>query len=378
MFNPPPAGGELSSKLESPASAEFGVQQVGLSQAPFLGVWCLPSLSPLVPLRVQDGASKANSSLAKFILAANSAGVPVVGENFTDLQVTITQQWSTYLRANGDSDNVLPMQLSIEAHPELVHVEVTPESVIPLFRLKPMVEKLNAYRAGLGWWAWFLIEDAGFCYPMYSFSFQRHAAYFAGWFDGDSDEGAAEFIRENQAVNGTVAELQEQFSGVWPSHFAAAAGGHGWMYGVKEGASQHRPRRMTLKEAKEVLKACSDPEIQSVVAAGLDLCNASRRHRLGEWDQSHGDVPDGHEMEGLDALGSTCFVVWDTPEVCMEVVEHSERWLQESEYRDSFRTWRISTEDPKAMRAGVRALKAFIDLHSCLGRFMSFFKEDSK
>lgn len=152
MFNPPPAGGELSSKLESPASAEFGVQQVGLSQAPFLGAWCLPSLSPLVPLRVQDGASKANSSLAKFILAANSAGVPVVGENFTDLQVTITQQWSTYLRANGDSDNVLPMQLSIEAHPELVHVEVTPESVIPLFRLKPMVEKLNAYRAGLGWW----------------------------------------------------------------------------------------------------------------------------------------------------------------------------------------------------------------------------------
>lgn len=376
MFSPPLAGGEQSSKLESPAAAEFGVQQVGLSQAPFLGAWCLPSLSPLVPLRVQDGASKANSSLAKFILAAHSAGIPVVGENFTDLQVTVTQQWGAYLRHNGDSDNSLPMELSIETHPGLVHVEVTPQSVIPLFRLKPMVEKLNAHHEGLGWWAWFLVEEAGFCYPMYSFSFQRHSAYFAGWFDGDSDEEAADAIRQDHGVNGTLSELQEQFSGVWPSHFAEAAGGHGWMYSVKEGAFQHRPRRMSQKEVEEVLKACRDTEIQALVTAGLTLCKATSRKRIGEWDQYHGLVPEGHELEGLEPLGSTCFVVWDSPEVCMEVVEHSERWLQESEYRESLRTWRISTDDPKAMRNGVRALKAFIDLHSHLGKFMSFFKGD--
>lgn len=378
MFSTAHASGELSTELEPPASAKFGIRSVGLSQAPFTGAWCLPSLSPLVPHRVHEGASLADSSLAKFSLCAHRCGVPLVEDRFLGLQVTATQQWRAYLNAQGDLDNPLPMSLSIDGHPGYVHVELTSQSEIPLFRLKGMVEKLNALHDGLGWWAWFLIEDASSNYPMYSFGYQRHAALFAGWFEADTDQEAVEYIRECHGFEGTLEQMREELSTIWPSDFAAAAGGHGWMYRVREGANQQHPKRMSLAQVKAIAINCADPEIQQVLFAGLALEEANNRKILGNWDQYHGAVPECDDLEGCETLGSTCFVCWDAPSICFEVVEHAERFLMEAESRESFRIWRMSTDDPRALRNGVRALKAFMDLHARLGKFMSFFKEESE
>lgn len=356
----------------------------------------MPGISAGVPLVLGTNESLAPRNIATFSLEAHANGVGLPGGSFTDPKNTLLKQIRNYISASCGPRDPLKLELSVDVREDLLTICVSTTSAIPTFRLKPVLEGLNAVRAGLGWFVYDVIVAATQDrYPMY---LPRDICGFAEhmWFDVSmSDEDFAQQLRDNEGWDETMSieQLKAEHQGIWPSDLERAFDDHAWMLNAsvwdskkQRLVSKHKaPKRVPLAAAKKVARDPATPaELRSVVQAALDLSAELERedsalngdHWLTD-EESAERYYYHHDADEMSRIGGACMIVWDDTSVFYEVLSHWEEFeMNGGNCSDIHYAFRGDPQDQAAMLALVKSFRDFVSRHAAISKVLQHFPQE--
>lgn len=268
----------------------------------------------------------------------------------------------------------------IEIDDDALRFVVYAQSSLNAYRLKPVVEALEAQAPGLGWFVQSVLTAASsHALQIYDMGM---AASMLEVFHADLDEFTDEgYARAILLANGespppagkpihqqTVDELREQY-GFWPSDLLADVGGHAHLLQHWQPQLTNRPKVMSARAAARWLRdRPGHLQAETVEAAlGLQRALARDRERAFVWD---GD------RDETEPLGAMCFLAWDAPQLLFEAVQHHE----ENQYNggqavEAFarRTLALAEADDAQLRALARRIANYLHCWSLLARLLAHF-----
>lgn len=319
-------------------------------------------------MSLKDGKI-ASQQLASFGLKAHSSGVRLPSGRFDNLAHTLAGQWTEYASKQVGPVDTLSAVLYLRTTESHLELSLACEQHIPVLRLKPVVEALNAAHPGMGWLVAKAVTDLVADYfPVYTPGAVRWFAEYV-WHQGCStDEDLMEQIRSEYSPEEvgdlqTLEDFKDRWPHPWPSDFVADVEGHTFLFGDKTWPKL--PTRAAArafcgrKDVDPGLRAC----VKDALAALQDF--GKKKHICSDFD---------HPDDG--SVGSTALVVWDDSHLAIETVEHHEQQCYEaSEGSEIQFTYRAPLEDDEAITQLVRKTKALVKRFALASRLLSHFPE---
>ncbi|PKO68723.1 MAG: hypothetical protein CVU22_07415 [Betaproteobacteria bacterium HGW-Betaproteobacteria-16] len=383
MFYDRTQGRERSDFVDAGVATSNGVQQVRLGLRPFAGgAWCLPALNGDIPMVLEPGVSLIPQNTAAFSLEAHAAGVRLPAGKFTDTQSTLLKQLKDYVAMTCGNEDPLELGVHVTVTGAEINLYISAVSGIPVFRLKSVIEELNAFHEGLGWFVYETINAASVDgYRMY---LPRDIGDFAEmlWFGDESDDkGYAERIREENGLDAStsIKELKDDYAPVWPSDLVTAYGGNKWMlWGSKFSEKKRRmvpvpkPKAIGETVAKKLL-AKEMPETLAKVVEQTLLLSAELKRKTALHSKCSLDEEDGFYGS---RYGGACIVVWDEMDMPLEVLNHYEEMeMNGGEATDLHLKFTANTLDPEQMTLLIQSFKDFVTRHAAISRVLQHFTQ---
>lgn len=293
------------------------------------GCLCLPVLDDAVPQRLGKERLR-HRTLARFALAAARAGLPLPAGTFPGIEQVVAAQWNAFLarRDPAGSADALAGTPVVEIDDDTLRVVIHAQRHLNAYRLKPVIERLEAQAPGLGWFVEGVLTQASShglqIYDM------RMASSMLDVFHDDleefTDQAYARAILQahGEAVGDaaepvpqdTLDELRTQY-GFWPSGMLAEVGGHGHLIAPWHTRAAARPKVLGAHAAAHWLRRHRGHAHAALVATALRLKRALARDRERAflWHNA---------ADETEPLGALCFLAWDSPQLLFEAVQHFE------------------------------------------------------
>lgn len=379
-------------QIEAIGHSDVGVQPLRIK--PFQGgSWALPVFSPDVPTIIRAAQlAGVQQSVAAFGLCAHDNEVKLPSGDFSDLNRAITEQWRRHIKKSlsGFKTNI-ELDVSLEADSSNLTATVSASSNLEAFLLRPMVEKLNAIRNGLGWWAANVAMSAGGGgIPIYTLrDIAELACNSVGWCEQFTDKAFLATIQENEGDDKLTREyVVENYHYVWPSELIEEAGGHAWLFKTRvppKNAGRpwrlaHKPPRMpttnvvrTWLRKQRDLPADVREMVQDFIALE-DECNRTDT----TINQGKPCVDEEDPMaEPGELIGAIGFITWDqNHDKTWEVLrDWGEQAMNSGEATYDTAMFKVPIDDASAHVGLVTYLKDLVVRVSALARAFRHLQE---
>lgn len=279
--------------------------------------FALPGLAADIPMIINLRGDH-DALAAGFILASEDAGVPLPTKTNGTLLEVLGRQWQQYIRSktadlNRDYSDV---EMCITLASDSLAISVRTESVVRTYRVKPLVQRLERVKPGLGW----------YIYDMFSQLYSRGLHFmdmsWYTWFterfgtSPGTDEELAQTILEEQFGDDTeylpfdasrmeeYREALQDFMPAWPSEVVKALDGYAHLAGLPAGkGAKSKPKKLSKtvfrrlaadktlpRKVSEALKAAVALEAQiNKIECGLLTPDDGDRVPLFllAWDEPH-------------------------------------------------------------------------------------------
>lgn len=340
------------------------------------GAWALPMLHPDIPFVLTDSTVEADEiALAKLAIHAHKLGVPLRAGRYQTTTKSLIRQLQHHL--NPDLKETVTPRLGLVIQPEGsgIHVNIDALGLVPVFRLKPLVDELNAYQPGLGLWVLKVANSVRKdVYPIFDFTTVVDAyAYSRGVYEL-TDESYAETLNEQEGTQRTIDELRDEYEEMWPSDLFEVLGGHKWVItGIAGIDSTPLADIPTDAQVSAFAKACTDQRLSAILTDFIQLKKVAenRDTPLSTVDRPICNYTD----EPLyDFLGASCFLVWDEVDPISEIVSHHEENLMNGgEATETHAVFKVPTTEPDDLTRVVDFINAYAAFHKAVaGAFKHF------
>lgn len=328
------------------------------------------------------GASDTAFNGAGFALEAHASGVRLPAGDFTTVKETLLRQLTAYVSKTCDPDEPVRLGFHLDIEEEAIELILHAKDQLEVMVLKPVIERLNEFAAGLGWFVYDAISRAGGKYPIYDDSAIRYFCELM-WFDPDqSDTEYADSQLEmmGEERNGrTDDEIIEEFTaGYRPSHLLETYAGHEWMLGThrfingKREQSRKRPRAMTLREVQQLLQQEMPEDLRQVVTDVLALRRQIQRKSQTVHDARH--EPEGEDGYHGTPYGASCIAVWNWSMFSSELIAHFEECEMNGGESDTVHMrFKADPNDQLSVKELVKSFKDVVAWHSAVGRVLKHF-----
>jgi PRTRC genetic system protein F len=263
--------------------------ETSISEAPpSLPAWqafALPGLAAEIPMIITVGGDH-DVLAAKFILASEDAGVPLPTNTKGSLLEVLGRQWQQYIQSKTSDLNrdYRGVEMSIVLGAETLALSLRTEEVVRTYRVKPLVQRLERIKPGLGWYVYHLIGG------IYSRGLHYMDMGWYSWFTDrygscpETDEELAQAILEEQFYDETdylpfdVKRMEEykealsDFMPAWPSDVIKAVDGHAHLAGLSKGKGiKVKPKNLTKTAFKRL---AADKTLPRKVREALNAAKA--------------------------------------------------------------------------------------------------------
>lgn len=353
------------------------------------GCFFIPALDPEIPAVCGKGSLR-DQTIARFALACEREGIPLpAGDGFQSADQVLSQQWTQFLDArHGASVRGLAGTPRIFVNDEALSFVICAEQQLPVYQLKIVIEKLERAATGLGWFVHSAIRSAaahghmlyevdmmdyllaGYGCDLEEFTDEAYARLLLDEYGDDELPKGAAVPQE------TIDKLKEE-NQYWPSDLLAEAGGHVHLLAIGHCVSPKRKTggmtagyRMAERAAATWLKEHPRSAHAELVSLALQMAKASRRDAGREF------IWHGTSDDGSQPLGACAFLVWESPHLLFEAVEHFERDQYDSgEAEEAYARHVVSLDSVTEARLRNLAKQAiaYFDRWALLARLLSFF-----
>lgn len=321
---------------------------------------------------------------AGFALEAHAAGVRLPAGDFTTVKETLLRQLTAYVSKTCDPDEPVKLGFHLDIEEEAIELILHAHHHLDVMVLKPVIERLNEFAAGLGWFVYGVISKAGGSYPIYN------DAAIVGlcemlWFDpGQTDADYASYLLDMNGelrANRTDEQIIEEFSaGYQPSHMQAVYAGEEWMLGsgaVKNGKwvpTLQKPRAMSLRDVKHLLQQEMPDDLRQVVIDALALRKQIKRKTQKVHGASHRPEPREDEEYYGQPYGASCIAVWGMDDIIEELIGHFEECEMNGGESDTVHMrFKADPNDQQSLKELVKSFKDVVAWHSAVGRVLKHF-----
>lgn len=301
--------------------------------------------------------------------------------DFTTVKETLTQQLTAYVSKHCDPQEPVKLDFLLDVEEDKIELILHAQDSLEVVELRGLIERLEAFAQGLGWFVYDVISKAGGKYPIYDDSALRYFCELL-WFDPDlSDTEYADYQLEQNGEerNGrSDDEIIDKYTvGYRPSHLLETYSGHEWMLGThifKDGQRvqvRKKPRPMTLRAVNQLLQLEMPADLRQVVIDALAL--RKQVMRKGQMVHASNHVPEGSECYGTP-YGASCIAVWNWTMFACELIEHFEECEMNSGESDTVHMhFTADPSDAQSVKKLVRAFKDVVAWHSAVGRLFKHF-----
>jgi PRTRC genetic system protein F len=344
------------------------------------GCLFIPAIAADVPVRLDPSAARSRI-LARFCRASAAAGVPLPSGEFRGIEEVLRAQWLQQLQRCMAPQCFAgaPATPAFQVDDQSLQVVIGACADLTVYRLKPVVEALEASRPGLGWFVHGVLAAA----PQHALQL-----YDTGFttclldglqldLDAFSDECYARMLLSEQGdapppdqpvPAECIDALREQYA-YWPSQLLRDVDGHAHLLGHWGGAGGCRPAQLTPARAAHWLRTHSRHAAADLVRTALALEAACRRDskRAFAW----------YREDDLDSVGALCFLAWDQPAMLLEAVSHHEQnTMNGGQAEEAFARCAVLLDArafEKRVCALARATAAYFERWGLLAKLLSFF-----
>lgn len=344
------------------------------------GTFVLPEIASDVPV-ILGSKHLPEMLLAKFSLAAERAGMQYPGGKYTNLEDVVAKQLQGWIEQNVSKDalELMAGSPSITASDSGLSFFMNAESSLRTFRLKPVVESLEAVKPGLGWFVSDVIaSSSGKGMNVYGPSLIGCRA--EGFFYGEtSDEGLARAIasengeQEPETDEEVKTVLQDNAENwpFYPSHVLEDVEGHAHLLGWDAKDGKKRSQYLTVKSVQRALKKLDmAPNLRACVEQAVQLKLAYDRDKDHDYAWCYDD--------DAEPIGGVFFLAWDSPDILYEMVEHEEtELLNGGTGTDCLMRLHISSDAVEGdFDQLARKIRVYFEMWSALGKLMRHFYEE--
>jgi PRTRC genetic system protein F len=356
------------------------------------GFWCIPAISDDIPLVLTSTGTVAPLHIAAFALEGHALGVALPRGKFTDPKHSLQRQWEQYIKGECGPDDPVNLNLQVAVDEDRLRVLVSADPSLNIFRLKPVIERINAIDPKVGWFVYDAVKKASHeGYPIYQISDIADFAQMLWHQDCVTDAELAQQLRENEGTRDSMKTLRETYTFPWPSDMAKAVDGHEWMlmrYSFSRKAGRmvptaKKPKSATLAQAEAFAKHSRAPaDLRKVVTAAIELIDEINRKdsamrtipRVKPADLEDSSYLDDDSY--INPYGAACMVVWDDPTLMVDALEH---W-ESSEMQDGYATevhlvLKADVTCEEQYGTVVKQLKDLIRHHACVSRLLKQFPQ---
>lgn len=370
FYDPHPVGEIPQWESETDTSTEPSVRHLGVG-AFGGGAWALPSFSEDVPIQIGQGPLEAKY-LARLSLTLHQKGFKLpLDASFTTFSEIIKNQLMSgararFQRSTGNDEQRLPFNVYVVHEADEIRVIGIPEQALDIYQLSPVFNKLEAVQQGLGWYLANLLGNS--ITRGLSLYEPTRLGYLASyqWFNGhESNEDLfKEYADEESEFD--IEVLREECN-VLPSDLFDDYGGYAELLYPK-GRGKSTSPRIKYGQVRALLRQSGiDEETQQIIEAMLRLQHVLRRR---PWEKSHS----WHSYEnGENQIGGLAVVVWEQPQLSLELIEHTEvdSYNSGDAEEELFRL-SVSASDPKAFDTIANAINTYADRLSALNHLLGF------
>lgn len=344
------------------------------------GTFVLPEIASDVPFILGD-RHLSEMLLAKFSLAAERAGMQYPGGKYTNLQDVIAKQLQGWIDQNVSKDalELLAGNPSVEVSNTGLKFFMISASALQTFRLKPVVEALEAVKPGLGWFvADVITSSSGNGMNVYGPSlmgYRAEAMFYGATSDAEfakmiAEEGGDSEPESEDEILAVLRDNEENFP-CYPSDVLSNVGGHAHLLGWGHELKQERPKILDLKRATRAIKGLDMPQnLRSCVEQAIALKRLYDRDKTGEYCWNGED--------DADQLGAVFMLAWDDPYLLYELVEHEETDMMNSGTgMECLLRLNVPAEALECeFDQLARKIRAYFEQWSALGKLMRHFYEE--
>lgn len=246
---------------------ESSITQV-LPRSPAWQAFALPGLAADIPMIINLGGDH-DVLAAQFILASESAGVPLPTNTHGTLLEVLGRQWRQYIQSKTAdlSRDYRDVEMCVTLASDSLSLSVRSESVGRTYRVKPLVQRLERVKPGLGWYIYDMLSG------IYSRGLHYMDMSWYSWFtdrydtSAGTDEELARTILEEQFYEDTeylpfdasrmeeYKEALQDFIPAWPSDVVKSLDGYAHLAGLPVGKSAKRKPKSLSKTAFRTLAA---------------------------------------------------------------------------------------------------------------------------
>lgn len=294
-------------------------------------MWALPAFSPAVPLEVSKRDSAA-SALARFMLLAHKKGIQLPTSNFTTTIGALAGQFAGYAKTLlKKSSAQLPLNIDICVEDGKIKLGAYAQGYLDTYCLKPVVERLNAARPGLGW---FVTETIAQGHRVGLSTYDPSRVISCAellWSGAETDEAMASELLQIEESDLTADDIEaaadEHF--IMPSKLLADFGGHKNLIGWSQSpAERQATKALSATRVRASLRElCLQAEDCELLNAALKFHDLTRNMKADMRAAPEGWFQHQAEQEQYEEeIGALAFIVWDDPGLTHEIVSDYEQY----------------------------------------------------
>ena len=313
-------------------------------------------------------------------LAAHAVGVALPDDEFTTTESTLSAQLKNYTSSQIKGEDYLCMHVGVRVEQDRLTLHVESGDFINTFAVGPVVDRLNAFSEGLGWFVFDTLHTRSSTVPIYQIP---DIADFVEmmWFDPSlTDDQVVQVAKDEWGEEELTPDgFFERSGGYRPSDLLKMVDGHRWM--IRPAAfsdkkrtwiRSKRPKSMSAAAAKKLLRSEVPDDIRNVVKEALDLSAA-----LASKACEIKPMPPGGESEGdsepRGSYGASCVLVWDQPDLAWEVLEHYETSEMEGDGDNTHLVLYADPSNETEVRTLVKSFQAIVRRHAAFNNLLKHF-----
>lgn len=302
--------------------------------------------------------------------------------DFTTVKETLRQQLTAYVSKHCDPQEPVKLDFLLDVEEDKIELILHAQDSLEVVELRGLIERLEAFAKGLGWFVYDVISKAGGKYPIYDDSALRYFCELI-WFDPDLSD--TEYADEQLDMNGeerngrTDDEIIDEYTaGYRPSHLLETYTGHEWMLGthiIRDGKSvqvRKKPRSMSLRQINQLLQMEMPEDLRQVVIDALAL--RKQIMRKGQMVHASRHAPEGSDEYQGTPYGASCIAVWNWTMFAAELIGHFEECEMNGGESDTVHMhFTADPSDAESVKKLVRAFKDVVAWHCAVGRLFKHF-----
>lgn len=391
MFDFRSCGSEQQYQVDADPAGSDVVQPVRLDSRAFEGgSWCIPGISADIPLTLDSGDVSASQSGATFALQAHALGVRLPEGEFTTLHNTLQRQLDDYVRKHCSAADPTRLNLQLQLEDNEIAFVVSATHNVRTLALKPVIESLNDFADGLGWFVYFAISVAGGSrYPIYQPSDYGCLTEML-WFDPSlTDSEYAEFIRSEYRLSEEEAAMTDDeviasHGNYRPSDLKDAFDGQLWMANVYRSPNEAandpsltRPKALSRASVRRLLKQDMPQDQRELIEAALHLQKIVQRKKdVFDGALVPSDLDEDEPDFAGNPYGGACILVWDDADFVHDLIQHYEEMeMNSGEGTEVHLVFKANADCDQQVKKLVKSFKDFVSWHAALAKVLNHFPE---